>query len=224
MDLQTIQKTLEDNTKNGTLKLPPAALDSTPIKDAFRDYLLDADLVITQVSIVPVGGQNVTVVGQGASFPFEDAYVTAVFTVAQQVAAMTVEADGFFQQTKVWRFSTAFPVLASTFYKDLQFTTAVLTLRSANASVTQPGGLFFAGKQELTGKLAVLGKLLSGSTDVALAGAITIEGEKKRDKAVPVMVLEDPSPGTVFGMQFVFQLIDDSRVAKPREGQPGGDK
>jgi LysM repeat protein len=224
MDLDKIRQTLEANTKNGTLKLPKAALDSTPIKDAFHDYLLDADLVVNQVSIVPVGGQNITVVGQGASFPFENAYLTAVFTAPNQVAAMTIQADGFFDQTKVWRFSTAFPSLATTFYKDLQFTAAVLTLRSSNASVTQPGGLFFSGKQELTGKLAVLAKLLSGSNEVDLSGAISVVGEQKPEKAVPVMVLEDPAPGEVFGMQFLFQLIDASRVVKPREGQPPGDK
>ncbi len=224
MDLKSIQTILEKNTKDGTLKLPAAALDSTPIQDAFRDYLLDADLEIRRASIVPVGGQNVTVVGQGASFPFENSYITAVFTAPEEVAAMTIQADGFFDQTKVWRFSTAFPVLESTFYKDLQFTAAVLTLRSANASKTQPGGLFFSGKQELTGKLAVLSKLLSGSNEVDLYGAISIKGDKKPDKAVPVMVLEDPSPGDVFGMQFLFQLIDKSRIVKPREGQPPGDK
>jgi LysM domain len=223
MDLKEIQTILETNTKDGTLKLPKGAFTG-PIENLFRDYLLEKDLVIQRASIVPVGGQNITVVGQGASFPFENSYVTAVFTAPNQVAAVTVQADGFFDQTTVWRFSTAFPVLAKTFYKDLQFTAAVLTLRSANASVTQPGGLFFSGKQELAGKLAVLSKLLNGSNEVALAGAITIVGEKTADKAVPVMVLEDPSPGTAFGMQFLFQLIDEPRIVKPREGQPGGDK
>jgi hypothetical protein len=117
MDLNQIQQILQDNSPDGTLTLPPGALESIPIADAFRDYLLDADLVIKQVSIVPVGDQNITAVGQGGSFPFENTYVTAVFTVRDNVAAMTIDADGFFQQTEVWNFSKAFPVLADTFYK-----------------------------------------------------------------------------------------------------------
>lgn len=221
MDLKTIQTILEDNTQDGTLTLPPGALQSTPIEDAFRDYLLDADLVIRQVSIVPVGGQNITVVGQGASFPFENSYVTAVFTAPAGLAAMTIEADGFHAQTSVWGFGSAFPVLSTTFYKDLQFTAAVLTLRSSNASVTQPAGLFFRGTQELTGTLAVVSKLLNGSNEVALSGAIQLDGEKTAPKAVPLMVLEDPSPGSVFGMEFIFQLIDGSRVVVKRPPEIG---
>src|SRR5688500_3414088 len=181
MDLNKIQEILEANTKNGTLKLPPGALESTPIAEAFRDYLLDADLVIKQVSIVPIGGQNVTAVGQGGSFPFENTYVTATFTTVPApdgVAAMTIQADGFYQQTKVWNFPTAFPALAKTFYKDLKFTKGVLTLPSSNASITQPPGLSFAGTQELAGTLAVVGKLLNGSTDVDLAGAIKVRSEE----------------------------------------------
>jgi len=217
MDLKKIQEILEANTKDGTLKLPPAALDSLPIKEAFRDYLLDGDLVIKQVSIVPIGGQNVTAVGQGGSFPFENTYVTATFTTVPApdgVAAMTIQADGFYQQTKVWNFPTAFPVLAKTFYKDLKFNKGVLTLRSSNASLTQPPGLSFAGTQELAGTLAVVGKLLNGSTDVDLSGPIKVEGDKTAAKAVPVMALEDPSPGSAFGMEFIFQLLDDKSVVE----------
>ena len=221
MDLNTIQTILEDNTQDGTLTLPPDALDSTPIEEAFRDYLLSADLVIEQVSIVPVGGQNITVVGQGASFPFENSYVTAVFTAPGSVAAMTIEADGFFNQTSVWSFSAAFPVLSTTFYKDLKFSAALLTLRSSNASVTQPKGLFFRGTQELAGTLAVIGKLLNGSTDVVLSGPILLDGAQTAPKVVPVMVLEDPSPGSAFGMEFIFQLIDESRVAVKRPPEVG---
>lgn len=222
MDLNEIQIILEDNTDDGTLALPPDALGSDPIELAFREYLLDSDLVIRQVSIVPVGGQNITVVGQGASFPFAGSYVTAVFTAPGGVAAMTIEADGFFDQTKVWSFGTAFPVLSNTFYKDLQFTAAVLTLRSSNASVTQPAGLFFGGAQELTGTLAVLSKLLNGSNDVDLSGAISVNGEKTAEKAVPVMALEDPSPGRAFGMEFVFQLLDGFRITENKPGEEGG--
>src|SRR5690349_10910501 len=125
MDLNEIQKILQDNTDNGTLTLPPDALKSDPIKEAFVKYLLDADLIINQVNIVPVGGQNITAVGQGGSFPFENTYVTAVFTVRDNVAAMAIDADGFYQQTEVWDFTKAFPVLGETFYKDLKFVNAV---------------------------------------------------------------------------------------------------
>src|SRR5678816_1382180 len=116
MDLNKIYEILQTNTDNGTLTLPPGALESIPIADAFRDYLLDADLVVNQVSIVPVGGQNITVVGQGGSFPFENTYINAVFTAPAGVAAMTIDADGFFEQTDVWKFDTAFPALTDTFY------------------------------------------------------------------------------------------------------------
>src|ERR1051325_292662 len=172
MDLNQIQTILIANTTGDTLTLPPGALESIPIAEAFRDYLLDSDLVINQVSIVPVGGQNVTAVGQGGSFPFDNTYVTAVFTVRDTVAAMTIDADGFFEQQTVWNFSLAFPILSETFYPDLLFTTGVFTLRSSNASVTQPGGLFFNGKLQLAGSLAVISKLLNGDTEVTLKGQI----------------------------------------------------
>lgn len=224
MDLNQIQAILEENTDNGTLTLPPAALDSTPIADVFRDYLLDADLVINQVSIVPVGGVNITVVGQGGSFPFENTYVEAVFTAPAGVAAMTIGADGFFEQTEVWKFEKAFPSLADTFYKDLTFSAALLTLRSSNASVSLPAGLFFTGKQDLAGSLAVIGKILNQSTEVALRGPITLEGDQTVAKVVPVMVLEDPDPGDAFGMKFIFQLRDEVRTAIKRPPENGVNK
>src|SRR6185295_14495877 len=169
---------------------------------------LDSDLVINQVSIVPVGGQNITAVGQGGSFPFENTYVTAVFTVRNNVATMTIDADGFFNQETVWSFGAAFPVLADTFFKDLKFTAAVLTLRSSNASLTQPGGLFFNGKQELVGTLAIISKLLNNDNEIVVKGPIILEGEKTPDKVVPVMVLEDPEPGEALNMKFIYQLLD----------------
>lgn len=221
MDLNQIQTILEDNTTDGTLKLPPAALQSIPIADAFRDYLLDADLVVNQVSIVPVAGQNITVVGQGGSFPFENTYINAVFTAPNSVAAMTIDADGFFEQTDVWKFEKAFPALTDTFYKDLKFIAAVLTLRSSNASVTLPAGLFFTGRQDLAGKLAVVSKLLNGSTEIALRGSIKLEGEKTAAKVVPVMGLEDPVPGSALGMEFIYQLLDGSRIAVERPPKTG---
>jgi LysM repeat protein len=221
MDLNQIQTILEDNTKDGTLTLPPAALQSTPIAEVFRDYLLDSDLVMNQVSIVAVGGVNITVVGQGGSFPFENTYITAVFTAPGGTAAMSIEADGFFDQTTVWNFDKAFPVLSDTFYKDLKFTAGVLILRSSNASVSQPAGLFFSGKQEFTGHLAVISKLLNGDNEVALVGPIKLEGEKTADKVVPVMALVDPKPGSALGMEFIFQLLDDSRVAVKRPPETG---
>lgn len=224
MDLQEIQAILEANTKEGVLTLPPTALNSIPIEDAFSAYLLNADLVVKQVSIVPVGGQNITVVGQGASFPFENTYITVVFTVPADVAAMVIEADGFYDQTKVWGFGKAFPVLEQTFVKDLQFTAAVLTLRSSNASASQPAGLFFSGTQELVGRLAILSKLLNGTNEVGLAGPIKLEGDKAADKVVPVMVLEDPEPGTAFGLEFFFQLIDEATVTEPRPKTNGQKK
>src|SRR5262245_17433932 len=118
MDLDDVQQILEANTQDNTLTLPPNALDSLPIEEIFRDYLFDADLVVRQVSIEPVGGQNITVVGQGGSFPFENTYITAVFTVPGGVAAMSLEADGFDDQTNVWTFNKAFPSLTNTFVKD----------------------------------------------------------------------------------------------------------
>lgn len=215
MDLKEIQKILEDNTKNGVLTLGPDTLASPPITEAFAAYLLNKPLIMTQVSIVPVGGQNVTVVGQGSSFPFANTYITAIFTAPAGVAAMSVEADGFYDQTTVWKFGAAFPVLAGTFYKELQFTKAVLTLRSSNASVSEPKGLFFGGTQELTGTLAVISKLLNGSNEVGLVGPITIEGEQTAAKAVPVMTLADPEPGSAFGLEFIFELIDEAVEVKP---------
>ena len=190
MDLNEIQTILEANTVDGTLRLPPDALGSQPIADAFRDYLLDADLVIQQVSIVPVGGQNITAAGQGGSFPFTNSYINAVFTAPGGVAAMSIEADGFYDQTNVWNFGLAFPVLADTFYADLQFTAALFTLRSSNASTTQHAGLFFRGKQELTGTLALLSPLL-GSSEIELVGPVHIVGEQTPATAVPEMHLED---------------------------------
>ena len=221
MDLNQIQTILEDNTTDGTLTLPPAALESIPIADAFRDFLLDSDLVINQVSIVPVDGQNITAVGQGGSFPFENTYVTAVFTVRNNVAAMSIDADGFFNQQTVWSFGAAFPSLADTFFKDLKFNTAVLTLRSANASLTQPGGLFFNGKQQLVGTLAVISKLLNGDTEIVVQGPIVLEGEKTPEKVVPVMVLVDPEPGTALELEFIYQLLDGFRVAIKRPPETG---
>jgi hypothetical protein len=79
MDLNEIYKILQDNTVDGTLTLPPNALKSDPIADAFKAYLLDANLVINQVNIVPVGGQNITAVGQGGSFPFENTCSTPIW-------------------------------------------------------------------------------------------------------------------------------------------------
>jgi len=221
MDLNQIKTILQDNTDNGTLTLPPGALESIPIAEAFRDYLLDADLIVNQVNIVEYPGQNITVVGQGGSFPFENTYVTAVFTVRNNVAAMTIDADGFFSQTTVWNFSSAFPILEDTFYKDLKFAAAVLTLRSSNASLTEPGGLFFDGKQELAGTLAVISKLLNGSTEVEVKGPIVFEGEKTPETVVPVMVLADPVPGSALGMEFIYQLLDGFRIAVKRPPQVG---
>lgn len=221
MDLNQIEQILNDHTTDGTLTLPPAALESVPIEEVFRDYLLNADLVVNQVSIVNVGNQNITVVGQGGSFPFLNSFVTAVFTVRENVAAMSIEGDGFDRQANVWTFDKAFPVLASTFYKDFQFATALLTLRSSNASAAQPPGLFFGGKQELTGGLAVLAKLLNGSTEIQVTGPITIAGDQTPDKAVPVMVLADPKPGRVFEMEFIYQLLNGSRVAVKRPPDTG---
>lgn len=218
MDLKEIQTILEANTQGGVLTLPPNALASAPIAEAFKAYLLDASLVVKQVSIVPVGGQNVTVVGQGASFPFENTYLTAIFTAPNGTAAMSVEADGFYDQTTVWRFGTAFPVMASTFFKDLRFTAAVLTLRTSNFSVSEPAGLSFDGTQELSGPLAVIGKLLNGSNEVGLSGPISIQGDQTSAQAVPVMVLADPEPGRLFGMEFIYQLNDGATVTEPREG------
>ncbi len=216
MDLAEIQEILEANTENGTLTLPPAALQSPPIAEAFSDYLLDDDLVIEQVSITPVEGQNVTVVGQGASFPFFNTYITAVFTAPNSVAAMNLQADGFSNQTEPWNFYKAFPVLTTTFYDELEFTAAVLTLRTSNASATQPAGLFFNGKQKFTGTLGTLSKLLNGSDKVDLLGAIGLVGEQTTSKAAPVMVLQDPTPGSVFGMQFIYQLVDEARRTEDR--------
>ena len=216
MDLAEIQAILEAHAPDGTLSLPPDALLSEPIAEAFRKWLLDENLVIQQVSIVPVGGQNITAVGQGGSFPFENSHVEAVFTAPGGTAAMSVRADGFYNQQTVWSFGAAFPSLANTFYKDLQFTEALLTVRSSNASVTLPAGLSFAGKQELTGTLAVISNLLNGRSDVALAGQIEIVGDKTPPNAVPDMVLEDPEPGDIFGMTFLFQLIDKPRETRNR--------
>jgi LysM repeat protein len=221
MDLNQIQTILIANTTGDTLTLPPGALESIPIAEAFRDYLLDSDLVINQVSIVPVGGQNVTAVGQGGSFPFENTYVTAVFTVRDNVATMTIDADGFFEQQTVWNFSLAFPILSETFYPDLLFTTGVFTLRSSNASVTQPGGLFFNGKLQLAGSLAVISKLLNGDTEITLKGPIVYEGEKTPETVVPVMELVDPTPGSALGMEFIFQLLDGFRIAVKRPPNAG---
>ncbi|HEX3249359.1 MAG TPA: LysM peptidoglycan-binding domain-containing protein [Pyrinomonadaceae bacterium] len=221
MDLNQIQTILQDNTVDGTLTLPPAALESIPIAEAFRDYLLDSDLIINQVSIVPVGGENITAVGQGGSFPFENTYVTAVFTVRNDVAAMTIDSDGFSNQQTIWNFSAAFPVLSDTFFKDLQFTKADFTLRSSNASVTQPGGLFFNGKQQLTGTLAVISQLLNQDTEVSVQGPIILEGEKTPEKVVPVMVLEDPKPGSALEMEFIYQLLDGFRIAIKRPPETG---
>ena len=38
MDLNKIKEILEANTKDGTLKLPPGALESLPITEAFELY------------------------------------------------------------------------------------------------------------------------------------------------------------------------------------------
>ena len=218
MDLNEVKTILEAHTHDGTLTLPPEALLSAPIAETFRTYLLGNDLVIRQVSIVQVSDQNITAVGQGTSFPFANSYVTAAFTVPGGVAAMFIETDGFYDQTNVWNFGRAFPVLADTFYKDLQFTRAEFTLRSSNAAVSQPPGLFFSGTLELAGPLAVLGKLLNDSTEADLFGPIRIDGEKTPAKAVPVMVLEDPDPGSEFGLEFFFRLVVEATVVEDEQG------
>jgi len=215
MDLAEILAILEANTQNGTLTLPPDALQSPPIEEVFSDYLLNLPLVIEQASIIPVVDQNVTVAGQGASFPFENSFVTATFTAPGGVAAMSLFADGFANQTTRWNFSDAFPVLSDTFYKELEFTKAELTLFSSNVSVTQPAGLFFSGTQKLTGTLGTIAKLLK-SDELKLNGALRVVGEPTPPTAVPEMDLQDPKPGIEFGMQFIYHLIDGSALTEDR--------
>src|SRR5919205_1257496 len=224
MDLNEIYRILNDNLSDDrTLTLPKGALLSPPIEKAFDDYLLGEDLVL-QEAYVENTGPNITVVGQGDSFPFANTYVTAIFPAPAGVAAMALDANGFDSSvSSVWKLDKAFPVLGSTFVKDLQFTAAVLTLRSSNASQTQPEGLSFTGTQELTGTLAVISKLLNGSNEVDLSGPIELDGEQDASKKVPVMVLQDPTPGSAFNMEFIFQLIDEATVVEKREAQVSED-
>lgn len=217
MDLQQILAILQDSTQSNTLTLQPDALQSPPIAAAFRDYLLDAPLVIQQVSIVPVGNQNITVVGQGSSFPFPNTYVNAVFTAPNGVAAMNIEADGFANQAEVWDFAKAFPVLADTFFKELKFVTAKFTLLSSNASATQPAGLVFEGQQEFVGHLAVINQILKSSNLATVSGSIRLFGDKTSESAVPEMVLQDSTAGDEFGMQFIYELLDEVTITENRE-------
>ena len=213
MDLSEIQAILEANTQDGTLSLPADALDSEPILRAFQDHLLGLNLVIQQVSILQVN-ETVTAFGQGASFPFQNSYVSAVFTAPPNgVAAMAIQADGFYEQANLWTLGAAFPVFLNTFYQQLQFTSARLTVRSSNASSTQPPGMFFNGTMELTGGLSVLSPLV-GSSEVDLEGAIGLVGQPTAATVVPLMVLEDPEPGSALGMSFVFRVIDEARVVE----------
>lgn len=224
MDLNQIYEILNDNLSDDrVLTLPKNALESPPIEKVFDEYLLGENLVLQEAYVVNTG-PNITVVGQGDSFPFANTYVTAIFTAPAGVAAMSLDADGFDASVStVWKFDKAFPVLESTFVKDLQFTGAVLTLRSGNASQTQPEGLSFKGTQELTGTLAVISKLLNGTNEVDLSGPIDLKGEQDASKKVPVMVLPDPTPGSAFNMEFIFQLINEATEVEEREAQVSED-
>src|SRR5262249_16164798 len=69
--------------------------------------------------------------------------------------------------------------------------------------------------QKITGTLGSIVKLL-GKDKLPLSGSISVVGGQTPDTAVPFMILQDPEPGIRFGLQFIYQLIDESATTESR--------
>jgi hypothetical protein len=166
--IQALENTLKSAVgSDGALQAKAASI-SPALVTCFENFLTNQTLVIGGATIT-ASTKNVTVTGTGpAAGPFAGTSVSAVFTLANGDVDVLITATA----PQGWTLATAFPILASTFFAQLQVSAgAVLTLESAAGTGGPSGKLSFAGTVQLSTFAPDLSQIVGGS--LAINGSIS---------------------------------------------------
>ncbi|WP_062436841.1 DUF6603 domain-containing protein [Herbidospora daliensis] len=204
----------------GRLDLAVSALGSPDLTALFGRFLPDGRLVV-DIDRRRGDGDGVTVTGTGVTGPFTGMEVTAEFGVSGQVATLRLEGVG----DRSWRFGTAFPSLARTYFDDLVIDRPAFVLDwgpDVVASAPDPGDVLmsFTGTLETGTATALLDLLMPN------VGAHTLEGSidttslpalrSSPAQTVPIIVISGPDDGEIqLGSMFSVSSLRYQLTAMP---------
>lgn len=215
MDLKRLESILNAHTVDGTLILPPDALESQDIENLLDTYFMGNPLTI-KIESQAEQGQTYVITGQlvKGTFPLyteSDLPAQAVFFIQAEVAelllTLTLPAG--------YKLSQSFAILKDTTIDTLDIPNSSFILQSSKTNNINPDpnlrqGLNFTGDLLAVGVLQSLDWLLNSVETLYLSGLIQVE-HSQDNQIIPILSVTAPVAGSIslppFSLSFAVQLV-----------------